>query len=142
MYLIDTHTRRETHFFSHPDNKDHVRPQACRNIFKTSGGKLVQCETEIRYRLGYWPKVSVSEPIFFFRKPKLFSSNFTHVFPNSWGNTSFYKLENKPRPSKIILKYLKFGRKLVLGALMSKVIGDNYPLSPYVPPGLRTRALM
>ena len=32
-------------------------------------------------------------------------------FPNSWGNTSSYKLENKPSPSKIIQKYLIFGRK-------------------------------
>ena len=39
--------------------------------------------------------VSVSEPDFFF-------SNFSHFFFTSFGNTSFYKLENKPRSSKII----------------------------------------
>jgi hypothetical protein len=28
--------------------------------------------------------------------------HFGVIFPNSWGNTSFYKLENKTNPSKII----------------------------------------
>ena len=53
--------------------------------------------------------ISVSEPnFFFFLKPKLFFSifilkvQFFFIFPTSWGDTSFYKLENKPRSSKII----------------------------------------
>ena len=48
---------------------------------------------------------------FFFPKPKLFFFRFYSFFPNSWWNTSFYKLENKPSPSKIIQSYLMFGRK-------------------------------
>ena len=51
-----------------------------------------------------------SEPIFFPR-PKLFFFKFYSFFPTSWGSTSFYKLENKPSPSKINYKYLMFRRK-------------------------------
>ena len=55
--------------------------------------------------------ISVSEPKFFFPKPKLSVSNFSHVSHFFLGDMSFYKLENKPRSSKIIWKYLKFGSK-------------------------------
>ena len=45
--------------------------------------------------------VSVSEPKLFFSKPNFFFQILL-IFSTSWGNTSFYKLENKPSPSKII----------------------------------------
>ena len=43
-------------------------------------------------------------------RPKLFFKFFS-FYPTFGGNTCFYKLENKHRSSKIILKYLMFGRK-------------------------------
>ena len=67
MYLIDTHTRRETHFFSHPGNKDHVRPQAGRNTFKTSGGKpVVSVENDQNHcvDLGLKPKMTQNLTIY------------------------------------------------------------------------------
>ena len=53
----------------------------------------------------------------FVPKPKLFcfnffeASKFSHFCPLLGGYTSFYKLENKPRSLKVILKNLMFGRK-------------------------------
>ena len=44
--------------------------------------------------------VSVSEPNFFFSETETFK--FFSFFPTSWDSTSFYKLGNKPRSSKII----------------------------------------
>ena len=41
--------------------------------------------------------VSVSEPKFFFPKPKLFIFKFFSFFPTSLGNISFHRLRNKPR---------------------------------------------
>ena len=40
------------------------------------------------------------------------------IFLYFLGDTSFYKLENKPSPSKIIEKYLMFGRKNFRGPFM------------------------
>ena len=39
---------------------------------------------------------------FFFAETETFFFKFYSLFPTSWGNTSFSKLENKPSPSKII----------------------------------------
>ena len=40
-----------------------------------------------------------------------FFFKFYSLFPASWRSTNFYKLENKSSPSKIIQKYVMFGRK-------------------------------
>ena len=77
-----------------------------------------QCETKIRHRLRYRPKVQVSEPKFYLPKPKLFFVKFYSFFPTSWGKTSFYKLENKPNPSKKFKSIQCLEKNLVLGALL------------------------
>ena len=52
----------------------------------------------LEYKVGPYgsvrPKFGIGYGIFFFK--------YYSFFPTSWGNTSFYKLENKPSPSKII----------------------------------------
>ena len=50
---------------------------------KPLNGQISQCATEIRYRLRYRPKVSVSvlkPKKIFFRNQNIFLSNFTHFF--------------------------------------------------------------
>ena len=44
----------------------------------------------------------IGAEFFFFTKPKLSVSNFSHVSHFFLGNMSFQKLENKPRSSKLI----------------------------------------
>ena len=53
--------------------------------------------------------ISIAAEILFFFETETFFFNFHFqgsfffsFFPTSWGDTSFYKLENKPRPSKIL----------------------------------------
>ena len=47
-----------------------------------------------------------------------FFFKFYSFFSNSWRNTSFYKLENKPSPSKIIQSISCFEENLILGTLL------------------------
>ena len=50
-----------------------------------------------------------TETLYFFKSDS-FLLQILLIF-SSWGNKSFYKLEYKPSPSKIIQKYLMFGGK-------------------------------
>ena len=61
--------------------------------------------------------IGIGAKIFFAETETFLFSIFTHFFLLLKGinSKSFYKLEYKPSPSKIIQKYLMFGRKFDFG---------------------------
>ena len=78
-------------------------------------------ETKVNFRYWYWSLNFFSETeTFFFWFFKLFS-----CFPFSWGDTSFYVLENDPKSSKNNQKYLILGFR---GAFLKKNLDFSFEM--------------